>query len=230
MEREWLAERLEAGRSIEAIAREVSKNPSTVGYWVNKHELQSEHAARHAPRGGIDRETLERLVEQGASVRAIAEELGVSFSTVRHWLKRHGLQTIRRRTPRTAGEQQAVRECRRHGPSLFIAYGPRDHLRCDACRKERVSARRRAVKAILVEEAGGRCRLCGYDRYTGALHFHHIQPGEKSFGLAFAGVARSIERQREEARKCLLLCANCHAEVEAGVATIPRTGPEVLPG
>jgi hypothetical protein len=25
---------------------------------------------------------------------------------------------------------------------------------------------------------------------------------------------------REEAEKCVLLCANCHAEVEAGIVTI----------
>jgi hypothetical protein len=33
-------------------------------------------------------------------------------------------------------------------------------------------------------------------------------------------VARSLERCREEARKCVLLCANCHAEVEGGIATV----------
>jgi hypothetical protein len=32
MERDWLAAQLEAGRSIESIAREVEKNPSTVAY------------------------------------------------------------------------------------------------------------------------------------------------------------------------------------------------------
>jgi transposase-like protein len=51
MEREWLAERLEAGVSIEAIAREVGRHPSTVSYWARKHGLTSSHAARHAARG-----------------------------------------------------------------------------------------------------------------------------------------------------------------------------------
>jgi hypothetical protein len=76
------------------------------------------------------------------------------------------------------------------------------------------------VKALLIEEAGGCCLLCGYDRYPGALQFHHLDPNEKSFGLGLRGVARSLERCREEARKCALLCANCHAEVEAGIATL----------
>ena len=53
MEREWLERELAAGRSIEAIAREVRRDPSTVAYWVNKHGLTSQHAPKHAARGGL---------------------------------------------------------------------------------------------------------------------------------------------------------------------------------
>ncbi len=81
-------------------------------------------------------------------------------------------------------------------------------------------AHRRKVKAQLIEEAGGRCVLCGYDRYPGALQFHHLDPESKEFGLGLRGVARSLDRCRAEARKCALLCANCHAEVEGGIATV----------
>ena len=41
MDREWLAAQLEAGRSIESIAQDVGKAPSTIAYWVNKHRLVS---------------------------------------------------------------------------------------------------------------------------------------------------------------------------------------------
>ena len=84
-----------------------------------------------------------------------------------------------------------------------------------------MTARRRRVKRILVAEHGGSCRLCGYSRSTVALQFHHVDPITKSFALSTQGVARSLEKAREEARKCVLVCANCHAEVEAGLATIP---------
>jgi len=72
MDREWLAAQLADGRSIESIAREVGKSASTVGYWVNRHGLSSRHAKRHAPRGGIERERLRALVEEGLSIRQIA--------------------------------------------------------------------------------------------------------------------------------------------------------------
>jgi hypothetical protein len=53
-------------------------------------------------------------------------------------------------------------------------------------------------------------------RYT-----NHLDPAEKRFGLGSRGLARSIAALREEARKCVLLCSNCHAQVEAGVVALP---------
>jgi len=97
----------------------------------------------------------------------------------------------------------------------------RKWLESKRCRTEFVTERRRRVKRILVEEAGGRCRICGYDRYPGALQFHHLDPSTKSFALSVQGVARSLSKARAEVEKCALICANCHAEVEAGLATIP---------
>lgn len=221
MERDWLAHQLAEGRSIESIARDVGRNPSTVAYWVRKHRLVSAHAAKHATRGGIGRDELESLVAAGHSVRAIATELGVCYATVQHWLGKHGLKTLRAEQPRSSAARTIERECPVHGLTVFIKYSERDHHRCERCRKDRVVAHRRKVKALLVAEAGGCCALCGYDRYAGALQFHHRDPATKRFGLGVRGVARSLERCREEARKCVLLCANCHAEVEAGVALVP---------
>ena len=145
----------------------------------------------------------------------------MSYATVQHWLRKYGLKTRRAAQPRGGDARTVQRECRVHGLTTFVKYSASDHHRCEQCRKDRVVARRRKVKAVLVEEAGGACLLCGYDRYIGALQFHHLDAGEKSFGLGLRGVARSLERCREEARKCVLLCANCHAEVEAGIAA-PR--------
>ena len=78
------------------------------------------------------------------------------------------------------------------------------------------------MKQFLIDEAGGCCVLCGYDRFPGALQFHHLDPAEKSFALSVQGVGRSLEKARAEAAKCVLVCANCHAEVEGGLATIRR--------
>src|SRR6185437_5091661 len=68
--------------------------------------------------------------------------------------------------------------CPKHGETEFILEG-RGYFRCKQCRMDRVARRRRRVKEILVADAGGRCRLCGYDKYLGALEFHHLDPKEK---------------------------------------------------
>ena len=226
MEAAWLAVQPEAGRSIESIACETGRAPSTVTYWVNKHGLTSQHAARHASRGGLTREQLEPLVGAGLPIRAIAEQLGVSYTTVRHWLRRYGLVTPRAerlastREARDARVISDVVACPVHGPSRHVKRTD-GGLRCLACRSDAVSNRRRRVKALLVEEAGGCCVMCGYAGSPGALHFHHRDPASKSFALSDTGVTRSLAKARAEAAKCVLLCATCHAEVEQGLKRLP---------
>ena len=171
-----------------------------------------------APRGGIDRDVLAALVEEGLTTRQIAERVDRCQTTVRHWLRQYGLRTSQRRHPAASGERYVVRDCARHGRGDFVLEG-RGYYRGVRCRSEQVSAHRRRAKATLVSEAGGCCSVCGYDRYLGALHFHHTDPDSKSFTLAALGITRSLAAMRREIRKCVLLCANCHAEIEGGLIT-----------
>jgi hypothetical protein len=39
--------------------------------------------------------------------------------------------------------------------------------------------------------------------------------------VSAAGNGVALAALRAEARKCVLLCANCHAEVESGAAFVP---------
>jgi transposase len=214
------------GLSLERIAKRFGVHPSTVGYWLRKHGLTAAHAAKHGARGGVSREELERLIAEGATLRSIAGELGVSVATVRHWLSRHGLETdataARRHASaaRAKGERAITRVCALHGPTRFVLHSGGTY-RCAQCRRAAVMRRRRLVREMIVKEAGGKCLLCGYDEYVGALQFHHLDPAQKKFGLSGRGLTRSLERLRLEAQKCVLLCANCHAAVEAGVRILP---------
>jgi hypothetical protein len=68
-------------------------------------------------------------------------------------------------------------------------------------------------KLALVAERGGRCERCGYRKNYAALAWHHLDPSQKSFELDLRAMSnRSDAVLREEAAKCRLLCANCHAE------------------
>jgi DNA-binding transcriptional ArsR family regulator len=218
---EILEHYLRRGLSLEAIGQLTSRHPTTVGYWVKRHGLAAVHRDRHAPKGGIAHDTLVALVDDGKSTREIAEHLGLSQSTVRHWLRRYELRTHRARRENAHGirgvdSDRVEMECARHGRTDFWLEG-RGIYRCLRCRSEAVSRRRRRLKEILVADAGGRCVMCGYDRYVGALQFHHVDGHLKEFRLADRGLTRSLEAVRAEAAKCVLLCANCHSEVEAGI-------------
>ncbi len=227
MDKRFLEDCLAKGMSLEAIGKLAGKHPSTVSYWLQKHRLTANGAARHAPKGGVTREDLEPLVLEGLTIEQIAQRLGVGDTTARHWLRRHGLKTQRalRRVALDlmyeSGQREAEAECRKHGLVRHVSVASERRLRCTKCRAEAVSRRRRKVKEILVEEAGGKCGICGYARHSAALQFHHVDPATKSFGLGVRGITRSIERLREEAAKCVLLCANCHAELEVGAVELP---------
>ncbi len=219
-----LASYLHDGLSLERIGDLVGRHPSTVGYWVQRHGLEAVNRDRHLPKGIPSRERLETLIGVGMTQLAIAETFGVGVSTVRYWLRKYELKTAHGEQyglSRDAKLPRITRRCRRHGMTTFVISGAAGRYRCQRCRSEAVTERRRKVKRILVAEAGGCCRICGYSRWPSALQFHHVDASEKSFNLSLQGESRSLAAAREEARKCVLLCANCHAEVEAGRAILP---------
>jgi hypothetical protein len=86
-----------------------------------------------------------------------------------------------------------------------------------------VTRRHQKVKRTLVEEAGGGCVVCGYDRCIVCLQFHHVDPTTKEFGVTQSR-GLSIAAYRAEAEKCILVCANCHGEIEAGLTPCPPLG------
>jgi transposase len=212
--------------SLAQIAKRVGRNPSTISYHLKKHGLKPV-GARYVAKGALSRDVLKQMVDDGVSLREMARRLDRNMSSVRHWLIKYeywplasGKRRAAAKRARDQGLKRVEMECRHHGRTEFILEG-RGAYRCLKCRRGAVVRWRRNAKLRLVGEAGGCCVLCGYDEFAGALHFHHVDPSTKSFGLAMRGLTKSIEKLREEAAKCVLLCANCHAKVEWGVATLP---------
>ena len=77
----------------------------------------------------------------------------------------------------------------------------------------RQQARGMERKRMLVLEAGAKCSACGYHRNLAALTWHHCEPATKLFSLDLRSLSNRSETEiRREVAKCILLCANCHAE------------------
>ncbi len=88
--------------------------------------------------------------------------------------------------------------------------------------KKAVTMRRRRLKLMLTEYKGGQCKICGYKKCVWAFDLHHIDGKTKEFGLSVRGLTRSWEKLKEEADKCILVCANCHREIHAGITQLPK--------
>ena len=87
---------------------------------------------------------------------------------------------------------------------------------------EAVTRRRRKLKQMALALKGGKCQFCGYNRYSGALDFHHIDESQKEFDLSTRGLTRSWKRIKKEIQKCVLVCANCHRELHGGIIRLPE--------
>jgi hypothetical protein len=88
--------------------------------------------------------------------------------------------------------------------------------------KQAVIRRRKVLMQKAIEYKGSKCICCGYSKCSRALSFHHVNPSEKSFGISARGITRSWEKTRAELDKCVLVCANCHAEIHDNIRQLPR--------
>lgn len=69
------------------------------------------------------------------------------------------------------------------------------------------------LKQFCLEYKGSKCSKCGYSKCKSALCFHHVDSTTKKYTISSLCARHSISNDLlEELDKCILLCANCHAE------------------
>ena len=108
----------------------------------------------------MPREVLVAMLAEGLTIRAIAERLGRSYTSVRHGLATpRALRLAETAEARATGAESVEATCPVHGVTLFVRRGT-DGFRCRLCRSGAVDRRRKEVRRILVAEAGGTCALC----------------------------------------------------------------------
>ena len=86
---------------------------------------------------------------------------------------------------------------------------------------------RRNIKSrnrqIIRDYKSSGCVICLYNNCMRALHLHHVNENLKNPALTGICYASSVKarwstvRLADELQKCLVLCANCHAEVHDGL-------------
>jgi len=106
-----------------------------------------------------------------------------------------------------------IKTCAKHGKTFHFERRDKS-FRCGKCASRWVIDSRIKKKKKLVEMFGGKCKICGYKNYVGALDFHHLESSKKEFSLSVRGLSYAWDTILKEAKKCVLLCKNCHTEVE----------------
>lgn len=91
--------------------------------------------------------------------------------------------------------------------------------RCKRCDTEVKREKRRNQKLAAINIMGGKCQICGYDRCVDAMEFHHKNREEKTFEPT-SGKGMEFNKFMAEIRKCMLVCANCHREIHAGLVVV----------
>lgn len=77
-----------------------------------------------------------------------------------------------------------------------------------------------------IESLKTSCVKCGEDRPY-VIQFHHVNPENKSFGVAQC-TNRSRSAIWNEVSKCICLCANCHKEFHHFYGNQPENPVEAL--
>lgn len=77
-------------------------------------------------------------------------------------------------------------------------------------------------KNNLIKVFGSKCCICGFNNFQEGLDFHHVNPEEKEFGLTSESTTKALDKQLKEAKKCILVCANCHRGIHYGYIQVPE--------
>jgi hypothetical protein len=80
---------------------------------------------------------------------------------------------------------------------------------CKSCHNKKLMIKRQDLLKEARALLGNKCSMCGYSKCGAALEFHHVSE-DKEFNIA--GARFGWKKLKEEIKKCILLCANCHRE------------------
>jgi len=174
----------------------------------------------------MDKCSLEEHLNDGMSYGQISRKYKITMNKVKSYAKKYNLKSKHEKKvikDYKEGDTKYCPSCNKDlDINLFYFWGKNKKYAayCGECDKVKNTERQINMKAKCVEYKGGKCLLCGYNKYYGALQFHHLNPKEKDFAISNARTSTLNERVIKELDKCVLLCGNCHSEVEAGISIL----------
>jgi hypothetical protein len=160
----------------------------------------------------MEHRELKRLFLAGVPLRAIGRRIGLSYTSIRYWVKKYALKRAGQCVSPIKNSPKRV-VCNRCGRRYLYSRKNRKGHHTTQCNSCAANQQRTRVKERAVAYKGGKCSRCGYDRCLRSLVFHHREPRKKDFSVNAHHFCRSWAQLQQELDKCDLLCANCHGEV-----------------
>lgn len=146
----------------------------------------------------MDKAVLTQAVAAGSSIAELARQFSVAKATIRYWMKKFELKTVR--LPRQRYALAGPKHCRVCGKADTAKW------LCPGCNTK---VRRFRQKTRAVALLGGKCNRCGWDKHLAGLEFHHTNGSTKE--ITIGQVAnKSWAVIKRELAKCELLCSCCH--------------------
>jgi len=93
---------------------------------------------------------------------------------------------------------------------------------CTTCLSCETTKRRWMARKELLEMLGNKCSKCGFTGNPASMQFHHVNPANKKYTLYSKNLLR--KDRIDEARKCIILCANCHIEEHTNKDLLKKFG------
>jgi hypothetical protein len=172
----------------------------------------------------MKKEELEVLINDGKSLNQISKETGKSLTTIRYWVKKFNIpfqtKNFTSQGVKNYGSYKYCPKCKNNCDiNEFYKRRGKDggSVYCKKCTTQQVVERTKKLKQEMVNYKGGCCQVCGYNKYIGALDFHHLNPNEKDFTIAHVRQYKFDDIIKSELDKCLLVCSNCHREIHGGL-------------
>ena len=177
----------------------------------------------------ISKELSNKIIElykEGKTMPYICKTLGVSKATVSYQINKEGISRYKAPVEITEDllDRMQIRyeECKSLNivsKEFGVSINRLKYLRRRETKTnyEVLKNRRYRIKKLLVEYKGNKCKICGYNKCLSALEFHHLNPETKDFTIAYNQKYSNLDSLKREVDKCILVCANCHREIHAGI-------------
>ena len=207
------------GKTGREISEDLFISISSIRRRLKILNLQTKTSIEKKEKPFISKENLEILIGENLSMRQISKKTGKSLTSIRYWFKKYKLVqnntniyelTGKKKCSKCKIEKNIENFYKRRGVIFGSTY-------CKDCTNRSTVERMNLFKSRCVEYKGGCCQSCGYNKYNGALEFHHLNPLNKDFTISHMKSYSFDDIVKSELDKCVLLCANCHREVENGI-------------